>query len=346
MTEAVLAASPLARDRKLAGKQVELLSMAQGFLASSVLFALLRLGIFDLLSGAERSIEELAAVTGGRPEHLARLLNAGVMLGLLKTTDRVSYRIPTEFQRLLVAADEPGYLGHWLRFMDSWYAPFATLDESVLQGGRTNMYTLDAGIIRQNTLAMHNFASVRGKELTAFLDTSACRTVLDVGCGPGTYSFELGLRNPELRLHLLDLPAVLEVTREVRAQYDLANDINYIPRDLSTDDIPGTYDLVLVSNVLQAFDEEKIQLLLRQLYASVNPGGSLVVQAQFLDDDHLGPRWPIFVDLGCLCFTPGGRNHSLAETRRWLEETGFENIEQSRMSLFNANSFIRGYRRS
>ncbi len=344
MNDGPIASAPRARGRDLANKQVELLSIAQGFLPASALFALLRLGIFERISDSGKSVDELAAATGAQPEHLARLLNAGVMLGLLETDDRIAYRVTADYQPLLVASDEPGYLGHWLRFMESWYEPFATLDQAVRDGGRTNMYTHDQAIIRQNTLAMHNFASVRGKELTKFLNTDGCRTMLDVGCGPGTYSFELGLSNPELRLNLLDLPAVLEVTREVQGKYELTNEIQYLPQDLSTGAVPGSYDLVLVSNALQAFDETKIRSLLRQMYAAVNPGGSLVVQAQYLADDHLGPRWPIFVDLGCLCFTSGGRNHSMAETRRWLEETGFRDIEESRMSLFNTNSFLRAYR--
>ncbi|MEO5579815.1 MAG: methyltransferase [Gemmatimonadaceae bacterium] len=344
MNSDLIKTSSRARPNELANRQVELLSIAQGFLPASALFALVRLGIFERISDSTRSVDDLAAETGAQPEHLARLLNAGVMLGLLETEDRIDYRVPADYQPLLVASDEPGYLGNWLQFMESWYAPFATLDQAVLRGGRTNMYNHDQSIIRQNTLAMHNFASVRGKEFAAVLDTSGCRAMLDVGCGPGTYSFQLGMRNPEMTLNLLDLPAVLEVTRSVQEQYDLTNEIRYVPHDLSTDKIPGTYDLVLVSNALQAFDEDKIRSLLREFYGAINRGGSLIVQAQFLADDHLGPRWPIFVDLGCLCFTPGGRNHSIAETLGWLEETGFTDIEQNRMSLFNANSFLRAYK--
>lgn len=345
LKEKTVMSTPRGRGNELASRQIDLLSIAQGFLPSSVLFALLRLRIFELISDTEKSVDDLSVETGARPGYLGRLLNAGVMLGVLETTDGVAYRIPTDYQQLLIAADKPGYLGHWLRFMESWYEPFATLDEAVLQGGRTNMYTLDQSTIRQNTLAMHNFASVRGKELTDFLDTSACKTMLDVGCGPGTYSFELGIRNPDLSLHLLDLPAVLEVAREVQQQYDLKNPVQYIPRDLSTEEIPGTYDLVLISNALQAFDGEQIQDLLRQLYRSVAPGGSLVIQAQFLNDDRLGPRWPILVDLGCLCFTADGRNHSFGEARHWLEAIGFSDISENRMSVLNANSFLRGYKR-
>lgn len=345
LDEATPAKAPRTRGNDLANRQIDLLAIAQGFLPSSALFALVRLGIFNRISSGARTVGDLAGELGCQPEHLARLLNAGVMLGVLETSDRTTYRVPQCYHRMLVETGDAGYLGEWLGFMESWYAPFATLDQAVMQGGRTNMYAHDPAIIRQNTLAMHNFASVRGKELTKFLDTTGCESLLDIGCGPGTYSFELGVRNPKLELHLLDLPAILEVTREVQGEYELANSIEYLARDLSTDEIPGTYDMVLASNVLQAFDEERIQLLLAQIYESTNPGGSVVVQAQFLDDNRLGPRWPIFVDLGCLCFTPGGRNHSPSETKQWLEAAGFRDVEQSRMSLFNANGFLRGYKR-
>jgi hypothetical protein len=77
----------------------------------------------------------------------------------------------------------------------------------------------------------------------------------------------------------------------------------------------------------------------------VKPGGSLVIQAQYLQDDRRGGRWPVFLDLIQLCITRHGRNHSVAETRGWLEEAGFTQVEHRSMSVYNTNSFLRGYRR-
>ena len=76
-----------------------------------------------------------------------------------------------------------------------------------------------------------------------------------------------------------------------------------------------------------------------------NPGGSLVIQAQFMRDDRLGGRWPIFLDLIQLCVTTEGRNHAPGETGRWLEEAGFTDVKYQRMTLLNTNSLLRGYKR-
>ena len=70
-------------------------------------------------------------------------------------------------------------------------------------------------------LAMHNYASLRGKELANFLSTAGCESLLDLGCGPGTYAFHLGMRNPRLKLYLLDHPVVLEAAKEIQARYSL-----------------------------------------------------------------------------------------------------------------------------
>ena len=80
------------------------------------------------------------------------------------------------------------------------------------------------------------------------------------------------------------------------------------------------------------------------LYQTVEPGGALVVQFQYLNEDRMGRRWPIFLDLVQLCITEHGRNHTVGETRRWMEEAGYRDIEFSAMSLLNSNGYMRGYR--
>jgi hypothetical protein len=137
---------------------------------------------------------------------------------------------------------------------------------------------------------------------------------------------------------------VLETSREVQGNYPLKNDVHYLPLDAVKDEIPGSYDLILVSNMLHGLGEDASRALIRRLYHSINQGGSLVIQAQFLRDDRLGGRWPIFLDLIQLCVTATGRNHAPGETRAWLEEAGFRDITYCAMTLLNTNSFLRGYK--
>ena len=330
--------------------QIRALGVAEGFLDSSVLFALLRLDVFERIGTESKGLDELAEEIGAHPETLARLLNAGVVLELLETDDRSTYRLPAHVSSVLVPSADESYLGNWMRNLDYLRSALERLDQAILTSHPTvdpaAHLGADESSTREFTLAMHNYAALRGKELACFLDTSECATLLDLGCGPGTYAFHLGLRNPRLELYLLDLPGVLEVAKEVQARFSLENEVHYLPLDALKDEIPGSYDAVLVSNTLHMLGERESRRLIRRLYASVNEGGSLIVQAQFLHDDRMGPRWPVLLDLIQLCITAEGRNHSVSETRAWLEAAGFSSIEYQPMTLLNTNSLIRGYRLS
>lgn len=328
--------------------QLDILAVAEGLFQSCVLFALLRLRIFERLGDATRPVEKLAAELKANPETLARVLNAGVMLKLLEVEHGSGYRAAPAARSVLVPAAGENYLGDWIRLQHEFCVALLRLDEAVLASAPTIDPAVylggDPERTRRYVLAMHNYASGRGKELADYLDTTGCKTLLDLGCGAGTYAFHLGMRNEHLELYLADLPAVLAIAKEVGARYPIDNPLTYLPVDATKDEIPGTYDLILVSNMLHCFSDEEKSRLLQRLYRALNPGGSLVVQAQYLQDNRFGGRWPIYVDLNLLCTTAHGRNHTVAETRTWLEEAGFDNINYCAMSIYGANSFLRGYK--
>jgi SAM-dependent methyltransferase len=329
--------------------RIDVLKLADSFFESSVLFALAKLRIFELIGEGDKSLDELAAELGARPDTLARLLNAGIVLKLLETQDGLIYRVsPTSRSVLLPSAGE-AYLGDWIRNLSYLNLALTKLDEAVLRSGPTIDPLAHLGADRDRTrefaLAMHNYAALSGKELAHYLPTTGCTSLLDLGCGPGTYAFHLGMSNADLQLYLLDSPGVLQVAREVQARYSLKNEVHYLPADALRDEIPGSYDIILVSNTLHQLGHEASSALIKRLYGSVNPGGSLVIQARFLREDRTGERVPVFLDLLELCITSAGKNHSVAETTRWLEQAGFSDVEFCAMSFFNENSFLRGYKK-
>ncbi len=335
-------------DYDIKTDQFKVLSVAEGFFHSSVLFALLKLKVFESIGEDGKKLNDLAFSLDVQPDTLARLMNAGVVLNLLETSDGITYKVASACRSVLLPSAGEHYLGNWIRNLEYFYQALSKLDEAVLKSGPvvdpSTSVGLDNGHTREFSLAMHNYASLRGKELSRFLDTTGCSSLLDLGCGPGTYAYCLGMSNPDLELCLSDFPAVLEVAKEVQMMYPLKNKISYLPLDPVKGDTPRSYDMILVSNTLHGLGEDQSRNLIRRLYDSINPGGSLVIQAQFLQDNHRGGRWPVLLDLMMLCVTEKGRNHSVAETKLWLEEAGFNNIEFCPMTLLNTNCFLRGYK--
>jgi SAM-dependent methyltransferase len=329
--------------------QLQVLSVAEGFFQSSVLFALLRTHVIEHIGEGTASLTELAGKLGARPETLARLLHAGVALKILESEDGQAFRLAGPFRSVLPLSAGMYYLGDWLRNLEYFRDVLAHLDEAVRTSSPVAAFVEDArgqrAHTRQFTLAMHNYALLRGRELVRFLDTTGCHTLLDVGAGPGTYGFYLAEANPALQLYLVDLPEVLEVAKDVAASFRINQPVTYLGLDLSVDDIEGAFDIVLVSNTLHMLGEAESRRLLSRLYPLVSHGGSLVVQAQYLDDNRLGPRWPALLDLIQLCITDSGRNHTVGETRAWLEESGFTEVEYVPMTLINTNSLLRAWKR-
>jgi hypothetical protein len=330
------------------GARIEVLNLADSFFESAILFALAKLRIFEQIGEGEKSLDELAGQLGARNETVARLLNGGVVLKLLESRDGVTYRVNHSMQSVLLASGGEAYLGDWIRSLAYFNLALVKLDQAVLTSGPTvdprGHLGANHNQTREFILAMHNYAAVSGKELAHYLSTAGCTNVLDLGCGPGTYAFCLAIRNPHLAIHLMDCPPVLEIAREVRTRYSFENLVYYMPANALLDDIVGSYDMILISNTLHQLGHEASAALIGRLYKSVNPGGSVVIQARFLRDDRMGGRVPVFLDLLELCITTVGKNHSVAETTAWLEKAGFSSIEVCSMGLFNENSFVRGYK--
>jgi cyclopropane fatty-acyl-phospholipid synthase-like methyltransferase len=331
--------------RNVLRDQITVLNIAEGFFQSSVLFALLKLGIFEHIGEGEKHVDHLAAELDIKPQTLRRVLSGGVVFKLLESADGIHFRLSPASRSVLLTSAGDDYLGNWIANLDFFRTIISGLDQSVLKSGPSvdpKAY-VDDEHTREFALAMHNYAVRRGKELARFLDCGGCKSILDLGCGPGTYVFQLGVANPEAELYLLDLPNMLAVAREVQQRFPLKNKVHYVPGDVG-DPIPGSYDLILASNMLHMLGEKGARTLIEKLYDRINPGGSLVIQAQFLRDDCLGERWPVLIDLMQLCMTVDGRNHTVRETKQWLESAGFVNVEFCSMSMMNTNSFVRGYK--
>jgi hypothetical protein len=331
--------------------QIRVLDIAQGFFQSDILFALLKLRVFEALDGKSSTAAELAGPLKVRPDYLDRLLNAGRMLRLLESADGVTYSLSPLSQAVLAPSAGENYLGSWMRWLEYLRTATSKLDQTVRTGTQSIEGSAHLGgdptETREFVLAMHNYAALRGKDLAEQLDTTGCTALLDVGCGPGTFAFHLGAKNPGLDIHLLDLPPILEVAREVRGFYDIPNQVFYHPQDALKDEIPGQYDLILVSNILQMLGERASRELLKRLFHSVRPGGSLVVQGQYMEERSVPvpQRWPVVFDLLQMTMTPEGRNHTMAETDVWLREAGFGEVEHVPSRMFGTTSYVRGWRR-
>ena len=328
-------------------KQVALLQVAESYFDSVVLFALFETGVFKTLSSGPKTFEEIQQHVRGNEESLRAALDAAVALGVL-TRREARYAASETVLDCLGREQSPAYLGEWVAFLHALATPLLQLGQVIRTGKAPGTFFEetegDNSPAKRMTAAMDAYARTRGVEIVDHLDFTQARHLLDVGCGPGTYSMAIVERNPHVRATLLDLPGPIAEARQLAAARGMADRLDFVDVDAREYAPAQPFDTVLVSNILHLIGPRDSVELLKRCYRWLTPGGRVIVQAQFLNDERTSPRWPTLLNLTQRVASAKGRNHAFSETKQWMEDAGFTNIEYVRFSIWNVNSCLIGVR--
>jgi SAM-dependent methyltransferase len=102
--------------------------------------------------------------------------------------------------------------------------------------------------------------------------------ILDLGCGPGLYASRLASLGHEC-VGVDYSPASIEHARHEARGSDLS--VEYVESDIREADYGNGFGLVmLISGELNVFRPEDARLILRKAHAALDPGGTLLVEAQ------------------------------------------------------------------
>lgn len=332
------------RETSVVRRQIELLDTAHAYFGSQVLFTANELGVFGALANGPLAADELARSLDVNEDALERLLNACVAIRLL-TTSQGRYANTALADEVLVD-DRPGYLGNWLRLMSRWMKNWTNLTETVRTGRPAADTQLHLGgdpdHTRDFVLGMHDYARLRGSEIVRYLDFSGGLDLLDVGGGPGSYAVLFTTEWPDLRVTVFDLPAVVPSAQRHAEEAGVADRVSVQPGNYYEDEFGSDYDIVFLSDTLHQESPDVCEMILQKAYRALRPGGRIVVQGMFLNEDRVSPRWPVMHSLIMILIYGAGRAYTVAETTQLMERAGFVDCEHQRMSLLNVNSLITG----
>ncbi len=305
----------------------ELYGLAAGYQASRVVLAAVETGVFEALAEAPRTSENLAARLGTRPEPTRRLLETLAGLGLLEPADG-RYAIARRFADCLTPG-RPGYvgdiLGHHAALWYSW-----TELPRVLATGEPAPRDQRAEAIpperqtRYFIQGMRNLAEQSVPALLERLDLSPCRSLLDLGGGPATYSIAFCRKYPELRATVFDLPEAVVWGRQNVAEAGLSDRIAFREGDFHVDPLGEGYDFILISSIIHSYSPALNRALLESCCAALAPGGVVAVKDFFVAPDRSGPLFSLLFGINMLVNTEGGDVFSREEVRDWLAGAGLE----------------------
>jgi len=304
----------------------KLLGILSGGWLAQACYAVVKLGVPDLLAGGPRTAADLAAATGADPRVLHRLLRALAAAGVLKQTAPRTFALSGVGE--LLRSDAPGS-AHLVALMHG---------EEVFRSFAEIMHTVRTGAPA--------FEKVYGQRFYAYLDEhpEAARTfnesmgdqpvppalstcdftgigrLVDVGGGNGALLAEVLTAFPAMRGALLDRPDAVRAARARLAEAGLVDRVDLVEGDFFTG-VPAGGDGYVLARVLHNWADDGAAEILSTVRAAMRPGARLFLLEHFLPEDTDLPATAL-VDL-LMLVTLEGFDRTEGEYRDLLTAAGF-----------------------
>jgi hypothetical protein len=322
-----------------------IMQLALAYRSSAALFAAAELDLFGALADGPQTSEEVARARQCAEPPMRLLLETCATVGLL-TAAGGRYSNTPVVDAFLVRG-RPAYSANGLKYAEDLYPAWGRLADLVRTGRPPMTPQTILGDDKEKTrafvYAMHERAHGIGSVLPYLPDLTGRRRLIDIGGGPGTYSVALVKRTAGLSATVLDVPGVLEVTRELIDGSGCADRITLMPGDYLTSSFGTGYNAALLSGMMHRETPDSCRLLLRKAFDALEPGGLVIVSDVFFDDDSKRtPNFTVSFALNMMLTSAEGSAHANTEMAAWMTGTGFRNVEIRKLPPPNAHSLVLG----
>lgn len=294
---------------------------------TKILLTAVKLEVFSCLDNRARTAVEAADKLGAEERALGLLLNALVALRVLSKNGE-HYSNSTVAQEYLVK-HSPQYIGHLLVLHDAEWDNWGKLEAAVRSGrSPVQQHVFEAHPeLGVNVLSVLDRIGRRsGPDLARRLALDGARTMLDLGGGAGTNAIAFCQVYPDLAVTVLDLPTTLPLTERMVKDAGLETRITLLAGDFNRDLLGGSYDVILMSDVLHYQDGPTNAALVKKAFSHLAPGGRLVIKDRYIDPSGTSPAWTTAFAVHIFVNTEHGACYGTADTMEWMRAAGFEPV--------------------
>jgi len=327
-----------------ASDDIDVDSVAYGFMASQAVFAGLEVGVYEALAGAGEAGLDLAALKSACSIQAPRMQTLLTSLTAIKSLKRDGatgkYTLSANSSRYLVQSSRH-YYGDYLRYQmgRQFYHRMGALPD-VMTTGEAPSYASwfsDPATAATYTQAQHNGSVATAKYLVkkklALGDVSS---MLDVGGGSGAFSYVFVEATPGLKSTVLELPEVCKTGEGIKASQsaDVQARVNFTELDATSPDWPvkdADYEVVLMSYISGSVPESIIGALYANAFKALKPGGRLLVHDFMVNDSLDGPALGSLWALQHVTVNADGLGLCPAEISSRMVAAGFSDVESMEM---------------
>ncbi len=303
--------------------------LAWGYAPPLMIEAALHHGVFDLLDGGSKTVEEVAARSGASVRGLRAVMNALAGLELLTKDAEGRFGLTADSAAFLVAS-KPGFLGGVIRHTSTQLVPkWLRLVEVVRTGkpaASVNREKVGAEFFHKFVEDIFPMSYPSAQRLTEALEVADAKKpvrVLDLAAGSGVWGIALAQRSPRVTVTAVDWPGVLDVTRKVATRLGVAGRFSFVAGDLASADFGRGHHIATLGHILHSEGEKRGRALLKKTFKALAKGGTIAIAEFLVDDARTGPPVSLIFAVNMLVNTDEGDTWSFDEIAGWLREAGF-----------------------
>ncbi len=324
---------PTARNRARA-----LFDVCAGFVYSQILFACVRLKLFDLLAEGPETAADIAATLQLPLDSTERLLDAAVSLRLIEKRGAGRFGLGALGAALVGNPGVGAMIEHHSLLYADLHDPVGLLRG---QRGQTELAKywayaksdapagLEGEQIAEYTTLMSNSQPLVAGEILDAYPLHKHRCLLDVGGGEGTFLIEAAKQSADLQLRLFDLPPVAERAARRFEKLGLSTRAQAHGGDFLQDQLPVGADVVSLVRVVHDHDDASVATLLQSVHRALPKDGVLLLAEPMMGTPGAAPVGDAYFGFYLLAMGRG-RPRTPADLRQMLLKAGFASAQMVR----------------
>ena len=264
-----------------------------GTTKSWILITAVEFKVFNL-TVEKKTAPEIAASLKTHEANTTLFLNALCSIHLLEK-ENGAYR-NTELSNTFLVEEKECYLGGFLILSDQWH--FQTREQmadAIKNGSAPQADNLDdmGEMFAAHVKSMRNYSrsgisQLMAREISKLPEFFGMKKMLELGGAHGMDCIAVTQKSASLKGIIFDNPAVIKITREIIAEYDMEKRVTVMEGDYATDSIGSGYDLIYAKATLNFFKDD-FQPLFAKIYHALNPGGVFISIHDGLTDEGTKP---------------------------------------------------------
>ena len=316
----------------------ELFDVCAGFVYSQILFACVRLKLFELLAAGPRTAASIASTLQLPAPSTDRLLEAAVSLRLVEKRTAGRFGLGTLGAAMVGNPAVSAMVEHHTLLYGDLHDPVRLLrgEQGHTALGKYWAYAtcdtpaaLPSNDSAEYTALMRNSLALVADEILDAYPLDNHRCLLDVGGGDGSFLIAAGARYDRLQLRLFDLPPVAERATRRFAELGLEARARAVGGDFLLQPLPSGADVVSLVRVIHDHSDVGAAALLAAVHRALPPRGVLLLAEPMMGTPGAATVGDAYFGFYLLAMGRG-RARTPAELKDMLAVAGFTTVQSLR----------------